>query len=375
MIRNRFMVAFAAASVMLAACGSDTNSSSSATPSGNAEAMTPPESGSPEPEGGETEFDEIYSFALSWGSTVGTVGQIVEVMKRTDVLEQWGLEGEFVPFPTAGPAAAAAAAGEIDVYWFADIGLWGIASQGFEWTAVAANNGWRFAIVVPTDSDIENVADLTGKRFGYPFNTGTGKYMEDAIEAEGLEIGSDVEAVNIPFGDIGTALRSGAVDAVGIWDPGLSAQLPDGKIILEGYTGAGTDLPGLTFGVPDEDITSRPEKVIRFLGAFIESQWYASQHQDQVNEWFIDAGAAFPMELLEQTIEYDPLWQHDSIESIDMTITPEQVEVMQASVQYFVDKGVLEDVIDPADYIDTELVAEAQRRVADRGAPELTVRD
>ena len=311
-------------------------------------------------------------FRLSWLTTIGNHGPIVEVMKRTNVLSNWGVSASYAPFPIAGPAASAAAAGEIDIFWGADLGVWGINSQGFDWVAIAANNGWRFGIATRKGSGINSIGDLKGKTVGYPFSTGTGKYLEDILAEQNLKVGVDFKTVNVPVSAVQVALTSGQVDAVGAWDPPMITQLSGEKLLAEGYTGPGRKRPGTVFAVKADDVKRRPEMLIRFLCAYIDAQWYAITHLDQVIGWFAQE-SRFTPELLRKSIENDSMYSAKKITDINIAISPEMLQTMQQNVQYFVNNGQLKKVIDPRNYVNTSLVQQAQERIAKSGPSAIIV--
>lgn len=312
-------------------------------------------------------------FRLSWLTTIGNHGPIVEVMKRTNVLSNWGVSADYAPFPIAGPAAAAAAAGEVDVFWGADLGVWGIDSQGFNWIAIAANNGWHFGIAAKRGSSINSIADLKGKTIGYPFSTGTGKYLEDILAEKNLKVGVDFKTVNVPVSAVEAALASGQVDAVGAWDPPMITQLSGEKLLADGYTGPGRKRPGTVFAVAAADVAKRPEMVIRFLCAYIDAQWYAITHLDQVIGWFAQ-DSKFTPELIRKSIENDSMYSAKKITDINIVITPQMLQTMQQNVQYFVNNGQLKKVVDPKDYVNTSLALQAQARIAKSGPSTIVVK-
>jgi hypothetical protein len=51
---------------------------------------------------------------------VATQGQVLQVLKRTSVLESHGLKPIFVPFSYGGPQVGAAFAGDLDVFFSGD---------------------------------------------------------------------------------------------------------------------------------------------------------------------------------------------------------------------------------------------------------------
>lgn len=74
------------------------------------------------------------------------------------------------------------------------------------------------ALVVPEDSDIENVEDLAGTAVAATRGTDPYFFLVQAIEEAGLEL-SDIEVQNVQHADGFTALNNGSVDAWAGLDP------------------------------------------------------------------------------------------------------------------------------------------------------------
>ena len=57
---------------------------------------------------------------IGWQIPAATQGQVLQVLKRTNVLESHGLKPVFVPFSYVGPQVDAAFSGELDVFFSGD---------------------------------------------------------------------------------------------------------------------------------------------------------------------------------------------------------------------------------------------------------------
>ena len=57
---------------------------------------------------------------IGWQIPAATQGQVLQVLKRTSVLEAHGLKPIFVPFSYGGPQVEAAFAGQLDVFFSGD---------------------------------------------------------------------------------------------------------------------------------------------------------------------------------------------------------------------------------------------------------------
>lgn len=71
----------------------------------------------------------------------------------------------------------------------------------------------NYYLVVQPDSGITSVADLRGKSVAYPPGTGRHMIVASILHEAGLELGTDVEAVQLAGAEVAPTFASGAVDA------------------------------------------------------------------------------------------------------------------------------------------------------------------
>lgn len=141
-----------------------------------------------------------------------------------------GAEFEWTEFKSGPLVNEAVAAGEADMGFMADLPAIIAKSTGQDIEVVSgvAYGEKALAILTPTDSDIASVEDLKGKKVAYA----TGSYAQHLLALKLDEAGltlDDVETVNLGAGDQVTALTSGEVDAIVIWEQYISQLLSEGK--------------------------------------------------------------------------------------------------------------------------------------------------
>lgn len=66
------------------------------------------------------EAREFVPIRIGWQIPAATQGQIVQVLKRTNVLDVHGLDPSLVPFSYGGPQVEAAFSGQLDVVFSGD---------------------------------------------------------------------------------------------------------------------------------------------------------------------------------------------------------------------------------------------------------------
>ncbi|KAA0971268.1 ABC transporter substrate-binding protein [Aureimonas fodinaquatilis] len=169
----------------------------------------------------------------AWWPTV-----VAEVASRQGLFEKEGLSAELTVYQSGGETFTALAAGAADVISIqpsivATGRNKGVASK-IVGLGSTANYGWN--LIVPTDSDIQSVADLDGKNVGITASGSLSDFLALWTVKE-----HDVTFTSIPLGGAGLVpnLISGNVDAAVVFSP-LSFQIiesGDGRSILD-YGGA-----------------------------------------------------------------------------------------------------------------------------------------
>lgn len=308
---------------------------------------------------------------LAWINTVPTIAQYVEVLRRTNVAEKYGLDITLFPFQSAAPVASAAAAGSVDQYLGSDIALAGILARGERWTIVAGSVGWRFGFAVQDGSPIKNLADLRGKKVSIPFGVSTQIYLLEALKQAGLNPGSDVTVVNVAINQIGSALQGGAVAAVGGWDPGLSA-IKDSHLIYADVAGTGKKLPSTVIAFPTKMAEEQRDVVVKTLAATIQSIWYVIQHKEQTAGWASKVTQA-PLSVVKKAFEQEPLFQAKQFADINIELTPAAIEQMDRNEEFFVSQKLMPKAVEMKQHWDNSIAKDAEALAQKQGPLQLTV--
>jgi ABC-type nitrate/sulfonate/bicarbonate transport system substrate-binding protein len=87
-------------------------------------ALTPPETR------GDDGTGEAVPIRIGWQIPAATQGQVLQVLKRTSLLEMHGLKPVFVPFSYGGPQVEAAFAGQLDVFFAGDQPAFNLIARG-----------------------------------------------------------------------------------------------------------------------------------------------------------------------------------------------------------------------------------------------------
>src|SRR6202008_3067961 len=219
MRRLRAALGALAASAALAACGGTSSSQSTGASSGS--------SSNASAKGSEPTF---------------VVGQqesgIVSLSQDTNAFKGAPYHVKFAYFPYGPPEVAAAAAGKIDLADLGDVPPITGASHDLPFKLVAAEVPPSYQqasdyIVVPQGSPVRSLAQLKGKSIAVPFGSSANGFALNAIESAGLTP-SDVKLVNLAPAAAQTAVQTGSVDALALWNPQITVDTEHGARII-GY--------------------------------------------------------------------------------------------------------------------------------------------
>jgi len=255
--RRRILAAFAAAAfiVGVAACSSGAKSASS----------------------GSTDKPTLVIGQQSSG--------IVSLVRDSHALDGAPYNVKWAVFPFGPPLVAAAAAGQIDLGDVGDVPpLNGAAkTPGFKVVAeeLPAKDGQAGDyLIVPKDSPIKTLADLRGKKVGYPAGSSAHGFLLNAVQSVGLGPDS-VTFVNLAPAALQSAFASGQLDAASLWNPQVTLDVQKGARILA----AGTRPldPNVGFYVASDKSVQDPKRralVADLLARLGRAYQYGDNHLD-----------------------------------------------------------------------------------------------
>lgn len=145
--------------------------------------------------------------------------------EKDGLLDEYGVAFEMNYVESSAAGMAAILGGDADVAYSSFWGVIDAVNQGIEVVipteAIRFNPGALTFEVLP-DSGIESLADLEGTTVSVPaLNSGHHNRLRYAMLEEGLDP-STVEFVELPFGEITSALVNGTIDVAAAGGPALS---------------------------------------------------------------------------------------------------------------------------------------------------------
>ncbi|WP_169078247.1 aliphatic sulfonate ABC transporter substrate-binding protein [Microcella alkalica] len=195
------------------------------------------------------------------------------------------------------------------------------------------------AILVPTGSDIDEVADLAGRTVAATKGTDPYFFLLQALEEAGLSL-SDITLQNLQHADGKTALETGAVDAWSGLDPLLSTSVANGaaEIIYDNV-----DFNSYGFLNATEDfITNHPDLAQLVVNAYEKARAWALENPEETAAILAEV-AGIDIEVAEATIER-------TVIDIDNVPGDAQRDVLSVIGPIFVESGDVpsQELIDDA---------------------------
>jgi ABC-type nitrate/sulfonate/bicarbonate transport system substrate-binding protein len=300
---------------------------------------------------------------IGWQIPSATQAQIVQVLKRTDVLERHGLEPRLIPFSFGTPQVEAALAGKLDVFFSGDQPAINLLARGGRWKIAARIMYDRVAVLVPAHSPIEQIEDLRGKTVASPFGSVAHREVIVHQESAGLDANADVENIDLDILEIRRSVLAkgaqswGEIDAAAVWDPTAS------RLELEGF--ARPLATSRTLGVvvvSDEFIARHPEAVVQLFVALARSWEYFSRNPERVMQWYMDdEKLGYVPETLTSAARLDPNFGAKSLSEIDLRLHEEHIATLERGAAWGRNAGAEAPRI--RESVDQSLVGKAMQEI------------
>ncbi len=297
---------------------------------------------------------EPTSIRIGWQTTWATQGQITQTLKQTNALEKHSLRGNFIGVSYGAPLNEAALAGEVDVIFTADQPAAALLARSPDWVIIGRLMFNRVAIYVPPDSPIKMVAALKGKTIAMPFGAAAQRIAFKAIADAGLEVQTEIEAINLDITEQtgiiqqGTSSSWGEIDALAGFDP-MVAILETNNTARMLHLGTVTSV--IVMSKPY--ISTHPEAPVQFLKAFHEAVFYYAHHVERANDWFLQASQlTFSHDVLALAASVEPNLKAKTIKDVSITFTPALIAGMQEAANFIFEQGLIRKQLNMANHID-----------------------
>jgi sulfonate transport system substrate-binding protein len=301
---------------------------------------------------------------IGWQIPLATQGQIVQVLKRTDILKSRGLAATFVPFSYGGPQSEAALAGQLDVIFVGDQPAMNLLAKGGKWKIVSRLFNTRTAIIVPPNSPIKTVADLQGKTVASPFGSVAHREAILKQQAAGLDADKDVNNINLDILEISNLVQVGGdsswgtVDAVVVWEPTTSLFESKSLGRIVDFT--------VTLGViavSDEFLKSHPDASADLLVGVFEAWGYFATHTDEVNQWYVDdARLAYSPAVLASAAKVEPNYAATNIQQVNLDLDANAIKSLEVASKWAFERGFTKNAPDIANCVRLDYLKDAAEK-------------
>lgn len=195
---------------------------------------------------------------------------------------------------------------------------------------------------------LRSPASLRGLRIDMNPNITEGYFVETYLRRGGLSLG-DIEIAEVPLAARQEAMNRASIDMTAISEPWLSRILADGHVV---HVNANEVVPGLEFGTlifGRSLLTERREAGSRFVSAYLRGVQRYREGKTPRNVELLTESTQLSAEELGRAC-WPTVRSDGSIETAPL----------QEFQRWGFEKGLIDRVLDPAEYIDPSFLAEAR---------------
>lgn len=289
---------------------------------------------------------------IGWQIPWSTQGQLVQVLKKTDILKNNNLEGDFKGFSYGGPLNEAALAGDVDVIFTADQPAATLLANNPNWKIIGRLMYNRVSLYVPPKSSINSIADLKGKTVGMPFGAAAQRMVLKAEKDAGLDPQKDVKNINLGIYEQSDLVKDinaktwGNIDALAGFDP--TPAIFEEKGLVRNLK---VDNVVSVILMSNKFIEANPEAPKKFLRSFRDAYSYYKNNIAQADQWFIDeAKLSITSKALETSAAVEPNLKPEN--EIRLEFIDQDYKIMQEAADFIFDQKMVKTKVNMIDFID-----------------------
>lgn len=259
---------------------------------------------------------------------------------------------------TNGPLQITAlGAGSLDFGYIGPGALW-LPAEGKAKIVAVDTFGNADRVVALPGKGIKTLADLKGKKVGYPQGTSGEMILRLGLEKAGLTL-KDVDAVPIDPATMVAALSSGQVDAAGFWYPALSTvkqQIPN-LVELAKDSDFKSQMTFPTVFVSRENLpSSNPKLVSKVITVLKQANTYRFNHESEAIK-LVAAMNNLDVAAVKSDASFDQMISTPDLEKASKNGTVDKW--LNTFGKYFVTTGTLTAPGSASDYYTSDLYAKA----------------
>ncbi len=204
------------------------------------------------------------------------------LVRQQNRLDALGVVAEWVEFNSGPPLLEALSAGAVDFGAVGDTPPIFAQAAGSDLLYVGGQpiTGVNEAILVPTNSTIQSVAELRGRKLAFTKGSSAHAMVVNILAAAGMKP-ADIQPVYLQPPDAAAAFRAGALDAWAVWDPFYAiAQMEPTTRVLTTAEGAA---PSNSFFMAGRHfVQQQPDTVSALLDAINQAATWARAHPEEL---------------------------------------------------------------------------------------------
>jgi NitT/TauT family transport system substrate-binding protein len=274
--------------------------------------------------------------------------------------EEEGVAVEFTSFSGPGESLPPLVAGHLDLNLTTlhNLGLVAGMTGGPPLELIYLIDSSYGADAIVARPEIENVADLKGKRIAVTLKEANHLFLIVALRQAGLTE-DDVSLVNVSPDDAGAAFLSGSVDAAVTWEPWVTrAKKGDGHVIYS--TRQATDLIINAIIAPKRTQQARPEDLKAFIRAVDRGVKYLRQHPDKARPIIADRLDAEPSDV-KGMLAGDKIYDLSMNRQLLTGAGPSKVQqTMRTILDFLAKRDLITEPVEPTALINTSYLPEAE---------------
>ena len=203
------------------------------------------------------------------------------------------------------------------------------------------------ALIVPTNSPIQSVADIKGKKIAYGKGTYAQHLLALLVNNSGLT-NADFEHVNLAAGDIPNAIRAGQVDGAVVWEQFISQLVVPGeaRVIADG---TGIKLGNNISYIKRDFANAHPEALVAYIKAVERGADYINNNNAQAAELLSSTFKVSP-EILRVVLSH--------FESYAKFL-PRDIAEIEKVKNYVLNEKIITNDVDISSLITTEYIEKA----------------
>lgn len=281
---------------------------------------------------------ELSKIRIGWQIPWALQGQLVQVLKHTDILKKNGLEAEFIG-RSFGPELNELALGsQLDVVLTADQPAAALFSKDKGWVGIGRLMYNRTSTYVPVKSSIKGMEELKGKTIGVPFGAAAERIMVESLRQKGLDEKKDVKIINLGIQEHAPlAIKNNEsdkfdqFDALSGFDP-VPAILSSRGLVREINVGKVCSMILMN----DEFLKKNPKVGVAVVASIRDAYAYYNKNRAQVDEWFMSEAKfdSKDSKALELTSSIEPNIKAKNNKEIRMAFSDDDFFIMQKGADF-----------------------------------------